>query len=85
MNPEWVKKTFHVGSIYRGTITGVAMKELERLKPDLAWYNNQARLRGREEPFKDKQQAYLYLLFGDEYKQFLPSENGHKPSQMKGE
>lgn len=60
------------------------MRETQGFEVDLDFYNGlAARLRGREEPFKDKQHAYLYLVFGDEWKKYAPSLNGHRPGMGK--
>lgn len=60
------------------------MIKQKEFKPNLAFYNGLvSRLKGREKPFKDKQHAYLFLMFGSQYKKYLPSLNGHRRLKAK--
>ena len=56
------------------------MRQTKEFKPDLEFYNGLiSRLKGREKPFEDKQHAYLFLMFGKEWKKYVPSLNGCMP------
>lgn len=60
-------------------------RELNReFKLNLRFYNDLvSRFTEREKPFEDKQHAYLFLMFGKEWKKFAPSLNGRKPRRRK--